>query len=331
MNAKPLPNPYQLSTEQALPSLYQQTLPDFWTTHAIEGVFAGKEGIAIRYAVLRQPRIERVILIINGRAESYLKYQELAWDLWHQGYSLYLIDHRGQGLSGRLLDDPEQGYVEQFDDYVQDFKQFYDDIVRPDQPTKVFLLAHSMGAAIAIRYLARWPAGITAAALCSPMLGINLGGLPKWFAKGLTAVMAKLGRWLGRPPYGPGQGRYQAHPFPNNGLTHSQVRYHAFQRLCEQHPQIKLGGATAHWISQGISGADGAMADAASLTTPLLILQAGEESVVDNRAQDQFCRCAPCAGGKPLRIAGSWHEPLMEADPQRLAALNATLAFFERF
>ena len=37
-------------------------------------------------------------------------------------------DHRGQGLSGRMLDNPQPGYVESFDDYVQDFKQFYDEL-----------------------------------------------------------------------------------------------------------------------------------------------------------------------------------------------------------
>ncbi len=111
-------NTYQLTSETDVPSLYQQTLPDFWRQHAVEGEFKGKDGVTIRYAALRQAKVERAILIVNGRVESYLKYQELAWDLWRQGYSLYLIDHRGQGMSGRMLNDPQKGYVDQFDDYV---------------------------------------------------------------------------------------------------------------------------------------------------------------------------------------------------------------------
>ena len=115
-------NPYHLTTEAEVPALYQQTLPDFWRDHAVEGEFKGKDGIPIRYAALRQAKVDRAILIVNGRVESYLKYQELAWDLWRQGYSLYLIDHRGQGLSGRMLADLEKGYVADFDDYVLDLK-----------------------------------------------------------------------------------------------------------------------------------------------------------------------------------------------------------------
>lgn len=73
------------------------------------------------------------------------------------------------------------------------------------------------------------------------------------------------------------------------------------------------------------------MADAGAIKTPLLLLQAGEDSVVDNAAQEAFCAKAQCEGSKPLRIEGAWHELFIEADPQRHAALNATLAFFARY
>ncbi|WP_421225864.1 alpha/beta fold hydrolase [Aeromonas jandaei] len=324
-------NPYALTSEADVPTLYQQTLPDFWRQHAIEGEFKGKDGIAIRYAALRQEKVDRAILIVNGRVESYLKYQELAWDLWRQGYSLYLIDHRGQGMSGRMLNDHDKGYVDQFDDYVVDLKQFHDQIIMADKPAKLFLLAHSMGGAISARYLERWPDDIRAAVLSSPMLGINLGGLPKWLAKGLATTIGTVGGWFGEPPYGPGQGPYQDHGFADNELTHSQSRYQAFRQIYEQHPQIKLGGATAHWIYQGITGADAAITDAGAIKTPLLLLQAGNDSVVDNAAQDAFCTKANCEGGKPLRIEGAWHELVIESDDKRQPALTAMLDFFARY
>ncbi|TNJ23774.1 lysophospholipase [Aeromonas sobria] len=324
-------NTYPLTSEADVPTLYQQTLPDFWRQHAVEGEFKGKDGITIRYAALRQAKVDRAILIVNGRVESYLKYQELAWDLWRQGYSLYLIDHRGQGMSGRMLADQQKGYVDQFDDYVLDLKQFHDQVIMADQPAKLFLLAHSMGGAISARYLERWPDDIKAAVLSSPMLGINLGGLPKWLAKGLATTIGTVGDWIGEPPYGPGQGGYQDHGFADNELTHSQSRYQAFRQIYEQHPQIKLGGATAHWIYQGITGADAAIADAGAIKTPLLVLQAGNDSVVDNAAQDRFCTLANCEGGKPLRIESAWHELFIESDDKRQPALTAMADFFARF
>lgn len=324
-------NPYQLTTEAEVPALHRQTLPAFWREHAVEGEFKGKDGVSIRYAALRQAKVDRAILIVNGRVESYLKYQELAWDLWRQGYSLYLIDHRGQGLSGRLLADPEKGYVADFDDYVLDLKQFHDEIVLADKPAKLFLLAHSMGGAISARYLERWPNDIEAAVLSSPMMGINLGGLSKWLAKGLAATMDQVGSWWGEPPYGPGQGGYVAHGFADNGLSHSEARYQAFRQLYERQPQIQLGGVTAHWIRESIKAGDAAIAEAARIQTPLLLIQAGEDDIVDNAAQERFCLETRCAGDKPLRIEGGWHELFIEADAQRLPTLTATLDFFARF
>lgn len=320
-----------LSTEDHLEALHRDVLPSFWREHAREGEFIGKDQVPIRYAALRHPDSHRAIMVVNGRVETYLKYQELAWDLWQQGYSIYLIDHRGQGRSGRLLTDVQKGYVEQFDDYVDDLKTFHDKVVMADKPEKVFILAHSMGGAIAARYLERWPTEIDAAVLSSPMLGINLGSLPVWLAKGLASSIDTFGRWFGEPPYGPGQGPYQDHGFADNELTHSTLRYQLFREQYERTPEVKLGGATAHWIQEGIRAGEQAIAEADKIRTPLLLLQAGLDSVVDNAAQDQFCLVAPCSEGRPVRIEGAWHELFIEQDAQRQAALDAALGFLNRY
>ncbi len=329
-------NRYRITTEDQLPALYQDTLPAFWRTHAREGSFLGKDGITARYAVLRNPDSRRAIIIVNGRLESYLKYQETALDLYRQGYSLYLIDHRGQGLSDRLLADDHKGHVAWFDDYVEDLKTFHDQVVLADRPQKRFLLAHSMGGTICARYLTRWPDDIDAAALCSPMMGIRLTPLPGWFALGLARLIARTRRRLGLAPgYAPGQGRYRDRPFAGNRLSHSPARYAEFRRLYLANPRVQLGGPTAEWVYEGMLGARRAVVEAGQIRTPLLLLQAGSDSVVTARDQDAFCANMaagghPCAGGKPLRIEGARHEILNESDPYRLPALTAILDFFGR-
>ena len=44
-------------------------------------------------------------MVVNGRTEYAEKYAELFYDLKDLGFSLYIYDHRGQGLSSRLLAD----------------------------------------------------------------------------------------------------------------------------------------------------------------------------------------------------------------------------------
>ena len=70
-------NPYQLTPEADVVTLHQQTLPDFWRQQAVESAFKGKDGLTIRYAALRQAKVDRAILIVNGRVESSVSYTHL--------------------------------------------------------------------------------------------------------------------------------------------------------------------------------------------------------------------------------------------------------------
>ena len=113
--------------------------------------------------------MDRAILIVNGRVESHLQVPGAGLGSVAPGYSLYLIDHRGQGLSGRMLADPEKGYVDQTSTIMWWIsKQFHDEVIAADKPARLFLLAHSMGGAISACYLERWPDDIQAAVLSSP-------------------------------------------------------------------------------------------------------------------------------------------------------------------
>lgn len=119
---------------------------------------------------------KKAVLIVNGRIESSWKYQELFYDLYRQGYDVYSFDHRGQGLSDRLLSDSDMGHVYDFTDYIDDM-----DVVIKQHDLKqyqqCFIIAHSMGGAIATRYLQTQPEHpFTGLILSAPMFGINLRG-----------------------------------------------------------------------------------------------------------------------------------------------------------
>jgi len=334
--ATAMDNPYRLTTEAQLPTR-QETLTRFWMAHAEPGEFMGINAVPIRYVALRHPQSQRAILLVNGRTESYIKYRELAYDLYRQGYSLYLYDHRGQGFSGRLLSDSQKGHVEDFDDYVQDLKLFHDRVIAIDHPKQLFLLAHSMGGTIVARYLERWPDDIQAAALASPMLGIELGTLPPLLARAIAWMMDKAAQLMGKEsPYLPGQGPYEATPFSDNQLTHSPLRYRLFRETYRDYPEVQLGGPSARWLDESITQSAQAAIDAGRIRSPLLLLQAGGDQVVRADAQQAFCKNMaiagnPCAGKKPLVIPGARHELLNESDEFRLKAISAILDFYSKF
>lgn len=326
-----LPN---LTTEAELGELGQPGLNAFWQQQAKLGKFATTDGLELPYARLSHPEHQKAIILVNGRTESYLKYQELAYDLFNNGYNVYLYDHRGQGLAPRLLQDPLMGYVADFDDYVQDLEQFVQQVVLLEPVNSLYLLSHSMGGTISALWLSKTQVRLQAATLSSPMMGIYLGPLPRWLADGLIATLDTGCRWLGREAcYAPGQGGgYVEVPFEDNELTHSELRYRLFRELYRQQPELQLGGASLTWLQQALKAGDRTIASASRIATPLLVLQAGNDVVVDNRAQNRFCQAlAHCQGGAPLLIKDASHELFIERDQQRQQALNAALSFFEQY
>lgn len=317
--------------EKAFAAFATGPLLDFWKQRE-EDEFIGVENVPIRYVRFISAKHDRVILLCPGRIESYVKYPELAYDLFHCGYDVIIIDHRGQGRSGRLLKDSHRGHVEDFEHYVDDLETLYLKEIVARHYAHRFALAHSMGGAILTLMLARQPEAFDAVALASPMFGIFLP-MPVWMANRILAWAEK--RPALRDGYAIGTGKWRARPFGINELTHSRERYRRNLRFYADDPGLRVGGPTYHWVREGMSAGQSILSKAKAISTPLLLLQAGADKVVDNQAQNLFCQLMtaaghPCEGGKPYVIDGARHEILFEKDSMRAEALNAITAFFAR-
>jgi lysophospholipase len=294
--------------------------------------FSGVAEVDIAFIELFHSSEHPTIVVSPGRCESYEKYQELAIELYHKGYNIFIIDHRGQGLSSRLLSNPHKGYVVAFDDYAKDLITFISDKVKPRITQTPFLLAHSMGAAIALRTLQLSPNIVQSAALCSPMLQINSGNTPIGLAKLLIRVRCLFDKLLGRESgYFINQGDYKAKLFADNELTHSLDRYKSFLDLYQSTPNIQLGGVTNHWLSEAVKANHDIFDNLNCLRVPLMLLQAGKDSIVDNHVQNQFCREAArfCPISGPIVFANAKHELLFETDDIRSEAVNQIQGFFQ--
>jgi lysophospholipase len=313
-------------------------ITEFWL-QGIFNSFKGVENADIHYAVfVHQHGNAPALVIVPGRSESYLKYQELALDLYTQGYNIFIIDHRGQGLSERLLENPHKGYVKDFQDYVEDFRYLIENIVTQYCLTKPFILAHSMGGAIATRFMQDSPNAIQAAVISSPMLGFNSGLLPQSMAKALITIRLAINSLFGKTPwYFLGQNNYRPTPFSKNKLSHCSQRYQRFIELYQSNRKIQLGGVTSHWLAQGIQTQKSIFTKIGQLKTPILLIQAGSDDIVCQKAQDIFCQKLhalqpkSCPNGTPIRINGAYHELFFEIDEYRDIALKKSLAWFEQY
>ncbi|MDO6425605.1 alpha/beta fold hydrolase [Thalassotalea sp. 1_MG-2023] len=266
-------------------------IASFWQ-QAKTASFIGIGNLRIAYVyIIKDPELPTLV-ISSGRSESYLKYQELAYDLSAMGFNIFIPDHRGQGISQRILGNTHKGYVEHFDYYADDLATFITNEVQPIISNKsLSILAHSMGSAIALRMLQRHSVSITSAILASPMIAINFGKTPYWLAK----TIIQLGNCINRmatvePWYFPGHKNYQPALFTDNPLMGCSARFERFINLYQQESTLQLGGVTFHWLAQALQANKNIFRQLSQIKTPLFILQAANDVIVDNRAQNTFCQ-----------------------------------------
>lgn len=297
--------------------------------HKIEQLWQGLtqanlsfHGNQIHYAYIAPNNAKAAVTIVNGRCESYLKYQEIAYDFYSQGFAVFMFDHLGQGLSTRLLPVAEKGYIHSFNDYIGGLALFVEQVVKSNWRGEHFLLAHSMGAAISYLYLANNPHPFTKAVLSAPMFGIPTPNIPAWLAKLIVNTLSFIRL---NKHYFLGQAGYQDKPFLNNQLMQNETRYRVFRQLYKENPNLRLGGVTVGWLKQAFTAIEQIKSTSASL--PVLLLQAEKDTIVDNQAQNQIVSKNKLITKKVYQ--DSWHEILFEQDLIRDKALQDIFDFFK--
>ena len=311
-------------SEDNLASKYVNIIQPFWLEKVLHGTFEGVGEVKIAYAYVLNPQSIGSVVISSGRIESLVKYKEIIYDLYENGYSVFIHDHRGQGLSGRMLTNPQIGYVENFAEYVTDFKKFIDEMVTKKTRHKPKLLCHSMGGAIGCLTVLRFPELFEKVAFSAPMFGIR-PALPNWLANLLLNLHGAVKK---QTAYFFGQKDYDNQPFAVNKLTHSESRYQIFRQEYQTAPELQLGGVSGHWLKMATQVMHEIEQNVHCFPIPALVIQAGADQIVDNKRQSRVV--AKMAHTELKVIQGSKHELLEEQDKFRVPCLDAVLEFFRK-
>jgi len=122
--------------------------------NTLSGTFTTRDGTTLYWkAWLPDGTPKAVIHLIHGYAEHIERYGNVVNELVPAGYAVFGNDHRGHGRSqGR------RGHVKSFQDFIEDERQFYTQVIRKELPdTPYFVLGHSMGSLIAMNYVEQNP------------------------------------------------------------------------------------------------------------------------------------------------------------------------------
>lgn len=284
--------------------------------------FAAADGWPLRSFVWPQRGSARgSILFLGGRGDFVEKYLE-ALGHWHDsGWTLAGFDWRGQGGSGRFLADRTICHAPSLDPLLADLDLFLKSWIARS-PAPHVIVAHSMGAHLVLRRLARDGAGIDAVVLSSPMVGIAM----KRLTSRPIGMVARAATWLGhaerriwRGDMGDVGGRMTSCPERREDKLW-------WKATC---PEIATGSPSWGWVAAACrSIAQLPMREFAAIDLPVLAIVSEADPIIDVDAVRRAAATLP--RGEIVLLPGTGHELLREADARRLPVLARIDAFLSR-
>ncbi|MEM6843644.1 MAG: lysophospholipase [Bacteroidota bacterium] len=115
--------------------------------HTTNQFNSSQDGFPLFYQQWLPEKAERIIVFQHGLGEHSGRYQNLIRAFSGTSTAFYALDARGHGRT-----DGKRGHVERFQLFVGDLHDLIKRVQQENDDQKVFLLGHSMGGAIVLKY-----------------------------------------------------------------------------------------------------------------------------------------------------------------------------------
>ncbi len=290
----------------------------------ISGYFESFDGLKLRYAIFKceAPVAKGTIVLLHGRNETIEKYYETIQELTAHGLWVATFDWRGQGGSERLLPDRRLGHVRRFRDYERDLDAFLEKVVLPDTRLPFYMVAHSLGALVALSSAPNLANRIERMVLGAPFLGLSNQGLSEKSLRRISGLACFFG-FGSRASV-----KDRSHrSFAENVLTSDPKRFSRNRGIVETNPELELGPPTFRWLHECLK-AIGRVRSSAHLTrihVPTIILAPTADQVASYLVMEDVARRFRAC--RLVVIDGAQHELFQEADRYRAQAMAVVKAF----
>jgi lysophospholipase len=289
------------------------------------GSLATADGVRLRWGHLpaEQPRADCVM--VGGFSECIEKYFETIADVAARGLSVWCLDWRGQGGSERPRRLPSRPRPRRFDRDAVELALFTRTIPAAGRPR--ILIGHSMGGAIGLLCLRRYPGLFDAAILSAPMLGIRTGGMPSPLVRCISSLARAAGLGIF---FVPGASRWRPDRIPSperSRVSNDPERCRLQYAWFSAYSALRVDEPTWGWLDASLRLAARLARKEflCGINVPILLASAGLETFVSPVSHRRAAELLPdCT---LVELPTSKHEPFLERDPIR----NRWLEAIDRF
>ena len=265
----------------------------------IEGEYKGVEDLKIFYQAWIPEKPKAVIQVVHGFAEHSGRYLNVVNQLTPLGYVIYANDHRGHGKS-----DGKRNYIDNFNQYIEDEKIFYDLIKIKNYNLPIFMLGHSMGSMIALVFTKNYETLLRGLILSGTGTGAG-----ESTSKTLKLIVKLLAKITPKKYINPG--------LKADKLSHDSEVVHAY----ENDPLVNADKITIRLGWELMNNFEKYDTITSTLKLPLLVQCGAEDSLI--KGSEELIRNAFNMEDKTILIYdGLYHEVYNEIKKEREKVLN---------
>jgi len=244
-----------------------------------------------------------VIVIIHGLAEHGGRYQETAEKLTAADWAVVSGDLRAHGLSANP---PKAGrvHVNRFEDYFLDVDALIGKAKEKHPGLPVYLLGHSMGGLISIRYSLEKPEGLAGVIISSPGLATHPEFKPPAALRMMVGILSRIAPRL-----------RVASDLDTDAISRDPDVVKAYT----DDPLVSSKVST-RWYAEAMKAMVKAQEAAPTLSIPMLLMQSGADRLVDPDAPRRWSEAAPDGLVELVVWEGLYHEMLNEPEKDQVRA-----------
>jgi lysophospholipase len=255
-----------------------------------EGFFTAKDHLRL-YWTSDLPDAPRAhVALVHGYADHIGRYRPITEALVAEGFAVHGFDYRGHGRA-----DGRRGFCDKWPDYVEDLALYWERVRKAAAGQKLFLLAHSHGALMAVHLVARGGLeGLAGLVLSGPYFKLAI--TPPTTKVLAARMVGKVVPWL---------------PVQTELKPEDLTRDPEIQRATREDP-LYIRTVTPRWFIESTRAQAEALALAVRVSAPIFIFCGSEDGVAAPAAARSFFEKVGSTDKKFKEYPGMRHEPLNE-------------------